>query len=89
MLYFKATIVGIVSALVTSVVAVIGAILLPVIPFLVRAYTNREGAGIEAVSGGILVGPVLLASLIIGFGGGFYWTIRRARPALRAGHAEQ
>ena len=76
MIYIKATVIGMLSAMILAVVWVVAALWLPVYGQMWLSYMRNEGAG----GGGSSVGSgsTLLAA-IIGFVCGFVWTVRRHR----------
>jgi hypothetical protein len=70
MLYLKATIIGIVTAIVL-------AFLTTTVETEFRLYRLRQ---MEGLSGFESVAPALVTpALVVGFVGGFYWIVRRAR----------
>jgi hypothetical protein len=76
MIYLKSFVVGIVAAIVTSALWIVGSFVIPVFgPFLLARW-NGEGS----YGGGTVIGSgsVLLAALI-GFVAGLGWTFRRSR----------
>ena len=83
MTYFKCTLVGIVTALVASVIWAAATLVLPIAaPFLISRVLGTDGAvGAGAAAGS---GSIMFAGLV-GFIAGFYWQFRRANkpPARR------
>ena len=76
MIYLKSFVVGIVAAIVTSALWIVGSFVIPVFgPLLLARWTGEGSYG-----GGTVIssGSVLLAALI-GFVAGLGWTFRRSR----------
>lgn len=71
--YLKSLLVGIVAALVASVLYVMAVFVLPIlVPFLLSKITGTGGAAGASLSDG----PVLIIA-VIAFAAGFYWQLRR------------
>jgi hypothetical protein len=73
MIYFKSIIVGLITAVATSLLWILAVFVFPiVIPFLISRITNSGGVGFAVVGSG----SILIAGLV-GFAVGFYWQFRR------------
>ena len=76
MRYFKSILVGIIAAVVASVIGVFAVFVAPIaLAFLVSRFASNGSAGIGAVSIGS--GSILVVA-VLGFLLGFFWTFRRA-----------
>jgi hypothetical protein len=76
MLYLKAAAVGTATGLIAGIAWGVAAIAVPIYTQMLLSSLRNEGGGIGAAA--VDSGSILLAA-VIGFGAGFYWTIRRAR----------
>jgi hypothetical protein len=79
MIYLKSFVVGIVAAIVTSAIWIVGSFVIPVFgPSLLARWSGDYSGGSVAV---ISSGSILVAALI-GFAAGFAWTLLRGRQVL-------
>lgn len=76
MRYVKAAIVGIASALVTAIAWGFVALFVAILVGVLMSYVDGEGS-IGGASGNVGTGSLVLAALL-GFGAGFFWTLRRS-----------
>ena len=82
LIYFKSILVGIVAALVASVIYILAVFVVPILlPFLLSRVAGTAGAAGASFSEGPVLGIAAVA-----FAFGFYWQFRRgsrARPRVR------
>lgn len=77
--YLKSVLVGMVAALLASVLYVMAVFVLPIlVPFLLSKMTGTGGAAGASFSDG----PVLIVA-VIAFAAGFYWQLRRGSAVRR------
>ena len=73
MIYLQSILVGLITAVVASLLWIVAVFVLPiVIPFLISRITNSGGVGFASVGSGSI-----LAAGLVGFVIGFYWQFRR------------
>jgi hypothetical protein len=81
MIYLRSLLVGIMAAMVASVIYILAVFVLPVLmPFLLSRVTGDVGAGATGAS--FSSGPVLGIALVA-FAAGFYWKFRRVSQTRR------